>query len=314
MVKPYRTGRIAVGGGHTLYFEEFGNKHGIPVVVLHGGPGGGLQREVADLFDRKKWHIIMFDQRGCGKSTPFVSEDGGLRNNTTWDLVEDIERLRRHLEIPAWIVFGGSWGSTLGLAYAGRHPSSVCGMILRGICLMEPWETRWMYSEEGGAAQLFPQQWDTFVKPIKGARNTLKAYGRKLQSQNRTTRRKAANAWWGWEHHLSHVRPSEFTDNMSPKQAEAIAALENHYFRHQVWLRPGQLLRVARNCLRKLPIIIVQGALDMVCPAASALSLHKAIPASKLIMVPNAGHATTEPGITKALRSATDEMFVKVTV
>lgn len=313
MVKPYRTGRIAVGGGHTLYFEEFGNKHGVPVVVLHGGPGGGLQREVAEFFDRKKWHIVMFDQRGCGKSTPFATADGGLRNNTTWDLVEDIERLRRHLGIPAWVVFGGSWGSTLGLAYAGRHTGVVQGLILRGICLMEPWETRWMYSEEGGAAQLFPQQWSAFTKPIKGARNTLKAYGKSLRSRHRTTRRKAANAWWGWEHHLSHVRPSEFTDTMSPKQAEAIAALENHYFRHQAWLRPGQLLRVARNCLPKIPMILVQGSLDMVCPAASAAALHAAIPSSKLIMVPNAGHATTEPGMARALHSATDQMFKKVT-
>jgi proline iminopeptidase len=306
---PYRRGYISVGGGHTLYFEEHGNKHGTPVVVLHGGPGGGLQRSDVRFFDRRRWRIVMFDQRGCGKSKPFATEDGGLRNNTTWDLVEDIERLRRHLEIPHWTVFGGSWGSTLGLAYAIRHTESVVGMILRGICLMELWETQWMYSENGGAAQLFPQQWESFTKPIQGARNTMRAYRRKLRSRNRQTRRRAASAWWKWEHHLSHVRPSAYPDTTTPRQGEAIAALENHYFRHNAWLRPGQLLRGAHNRLRKMPMILVQGELDMVCPARSAGELHQKVPTSRLVIVRGAGHATSEPGMTRALREATDAML-----
>lgn len=285
---------LDVGDGHRLYYEVHGPATGRPVVVLHGGPGGGLQKAVLKSFG-PKWRVILFDQRGCGRSTPRLS----LQHNTTWDLVADIERLRLHLGIESWTVFGGSWGSTLAMAYASKHMDRIDAMVLRGVFLAEPWENRWM-SEPGGAARVFPQEWRTYSRGRHGRRLT-EYYGRLLR--NRRTRRAAAKVWTAWEAALSHLRP---TPDLSPqKNKEEMALMENHYFRHNCWIRPGQLLAVARRIPASIPVYIVQGRYDMVCPAASAFALASAIPHARLRMT-IAGHSASEPETAAALRVATD--------
>jgi proline iminopeptidase len=283
---------LPVSDGHIIYYEEHGNPSGRPVVVLHGGPGGGLQQSVLKFFDLGKWHVILFDQRGCGKSTPYLS----LHANTTWHLVADIERLRKAVGVSAWTVFGGSWGSTLALAYASRHPKAVSSLVLRGIFLGEPWETAWLY-EEGGASRLRPAEWGRFVAGCNSRRLTA-CYRKRLA--DRRTRKTAARAWWRWEHVLSSVKPQ--TDRTPQKAVTALSVLENHYFNHNCWLRPGELLRAAKRICA--PTTIVQGELDLVCPPAAAYALHKAMPHSQLIMVPGAGHSAGEPGISAALSAA----------
>lgn len=289
---------LDVGDGHRMYYEEHGAPKGKPAVVLHGGPGGGLQRSVLRCFDLTKWRVVLYDQRGCGRSTPFLE----TRNNTTWHLVADIERLRTHLDIESWTVFGGSWGSTLALAYTMRHPASVSSLILRGIYLAEPWETRWLY-EEGGASRVRPREWSRFVKGTrsKGTRRLLHRYERLLR--NRKTRRAAATAWTAWEHSLSFVKPP--TDRTSQKAKESLAVLEAHYFKHNCWLRPGELLAAASRI--EIPVSIVQGQLDLVCPAASAFALATAIPGSCFHLIEGAGHSASEPAIQQALRSVVEQ-------
>lgn len=281
---------LDVGDGHQIYYEKHGN--GKPIVVLHGGPGGGLQRSVLRLFDLARWQVILFDQRGCGRSTPFLS----LHRNTTWDLVADIERLRKHLEIDTWSVFGGSWGTTLALAYASRHPAVIKSMVLRGVCLLDEWETRWLY-EEGGASRLFPEEWATFAAGSKSkSRNKTRAYHRLLS--NRKTRKAAAAAWWGWESAISQLIPTR--DRTPDRDASAIAVIENHYFSHNAWLKPGQLLKAARRMT--MPVHIVQGRYDLVCPPAAAVALARALPNAQITMVTDAGHSVAEKGISAALR------------
>jgi proline iminopeptidase len=291
---------LPVGDKHTLYYEEHGNPAGRPVVVLHGGPGGGLQRSVLRFFDLRKWRVVLYDQRGCGRSKPRLS----LHANTTPHLVSDIERLREHLGIKSWTVFGGSWGSTLALAYAIKHRGVVDGLILRGIFLAEPWETAWMYAE-GGASQLLPREWKRFAagcpSAAKGKRNLTACYRRRLA--NRRTRRAAARAWWDWEAALSAVE-HPVADRTPPKAVEELAVLENHYFSHGCWLKPGELLRGAAAALRDMPTTIVQGELDLVCPPAAAAALAAAMPHARLVLVPGAGHAASEPSIAKALTEA----------
>jgi len=278
-------GRLDVGDGHLMYYEVHG--HGKPVVVLHGGPGGGLQRAVLSYFG-PEWCVILYDQRGCGRSTPSLS----LRHNTTWHLVADLERLRTHLGLTSWTVFGGSWGTTLALAYASKH-ACVDAMILRGVYLAEPWETRWVYSKEG-AARLFPEAWRTYSHDRSGRRLTA-YYGRLLN--NRRTRKAAAAAWWKWEATLSYLTP--IPDRTPDSKKETLAVLEHHYFSHNCWLRPGQLLRAARRF--RFPVHIVQGRYDFVCPAASAVALADVIPHAKLTIT-EAGHAASESA--DALRAA----------
>lgn len=290
---------LPVGEGHTIYYEEHGNPAGRPVVVLHGGPGSGLQRSVLSFFDLDWWRVILYDQRGCGRSTPRAPS--GLHTNTSWHLVRDLEKLRTAVGVTGpWTVFGGSWGSTLALAYASKHPKSIAQLILRGIFLGEPWETAWLY-EEGGASQIYPREWEKFREGAskKTAKNLTRAYHRRLA--NRKTRRAAARAWWDWEHKLSFIqRPQK--DRTPIAAVEDLAILENHYFTHNCWLRSGQLLRAAQRI--RVPTTIVQGELDLVCPAASAVALHGAMPHSRLVLVPGAGHAASEPSIARALREA----------
>ena len=300
-------GHLDVGDNHKLWYECHGSPAGKPIVMLHGGPGGGLVRRALKLFDLRRWHVILYDQRGCGRSTPNVQTDltAALAHNTTWDLVADLERLRTHLGIDTWTVFGGSWGTTLALAYAETHPAVVNALVLRGVCLLSAWETRWLY-EEGGASQTAPEAWAEFVRPLPGgrsvrgqARKTMKTYYRLLKSRRTATRRAAAKAWWGWESAISFLEPRP--DTTSPDEAAAISALETHYFIHDAWLRPGQLLRNAPR-IAHIPLTIVHGRYDRVCPVRAAWELKQALPHAKLYITPDAGHAMSEPGNFARLR------------
>jgi proline iminopeptidase len=302
---------LDVTGGHRIYYEVHGPADGRPAVLLHGGPGGGFRRGSLKAFDLTKWRVVAFDQRGCGRSTPRLR----LTHNTTWDLVADIEALRHHVFKVAgpWTVFGGSWGSTLALAYWSRHPEAVAAMVLRGICLMSAWEQEWLYSENG-AARIAPEAWTDFARGGRlshrtTASRTIRRYRTLFRSRNRATRRRAVSAWYQWEDRLSRLRPVVIKS--TPAEREELSVLEAHYFHHDAWLRPGELLAAARRIPPSVPVTIVQGRYDLVCPAASAVELHGAIPHSKLHIVADAGHASTEPGIAAGLKAATDELLTK---
>jgi proline iminopeptidase len=289
---------LDVGDGHRLYYKQFGNPKGKPVVVLHGGPGGGLQRGALKAFNLKKWCVTMFDQRGCGKSTPFLS----LHKNTTWDLVDDIEKLRIACNVTQWTVFGGSWGSTLALAYASKHIDRISALVLRGIYLGDKTENDWLYGPDG-AARLYPDEWAAFSAESKVKGSLIKTYKRLLS--DRRTRKAAARRWWGWEAAISSLRP--MADKAKPSEVESLAVIENYYFSHNCWLRPGQLLAAARRIPKSIPVIIVQGRYDLVCPPVSAVALSKAVAHSKLKLTIS-GHAGADPENAKAVRSATDSL------
>jgi len=280
---------LDLGEGYSMYYEEHGVPTGKPVVILHGGPGGGLTRVTKKLFNQKHWRIIMFDQRGCGKSLPRGLDS--LAHNTTWDLVEDIEKLRKHLGIEKWVVYGGSWGTTLGIAYAETHPTSVSGLILRGIFLGQTWEHEWMY--EGGMATIWPDVWEKFVAGAKLKGKTLKRgsliqkYSKLLHSKHRHTRRAAAKAWWTTESDISFLIPKP--DTTPDKVVEELAILENHYFLHNAWLKPTQLLDNAHT-LKNIPIRIVQGRYDTVCPMRAAWEFSQKVPHAKMTIIPDVGH------------------------
>jgi proline iminopeptidase len=298
-IEPYREGRLKVSGLHTIHYEECGNPRGRPLVFLHGGPGGGIDPIYRRYFDPKVWRIVLPDQRGCGQSRPFAE----LRENTTWDLVADIERLREHLGIQRWVVFGGSWGSTLSLAYAQTHPRRVKALVLRGIFLLRRSELLWFYQE--GASHIFPDAWEGFLAPIppRERGDLMKAYYKRLTSSNRAVRKRAAKAWSVWEGTTSKLRtdPALVKRFGGGRFADAFARIEAHYFVNRGFFRTDdQLLRNARR-LRRIPAVIVQGRYDVVCPATSAWALHRAWPEAKLIVVPDAGHSMTEPGIRSAL-------------
>jgi len=304
---------LDVGDGHTMYYETHGNPEGIPIVALHGGPGGGMHKWLLDLFDLKKWFVVLYDQRGCGKSIPRLE----LKANTTWKLVGDIEKLRKVLQIDKWAILGGSWGTTLAFAYASKHMDKITGFILRGICLVDDKELDWMYGSEG-AAQVYPKEWKKFVT-VGGPgaasgrrRNITLAFSKKLA--NRRTRRRAAAAWWGWESKLSklHARAGASPGTESHKKfMEEISVLENYYFLHGAWLKPGQLLAAAKKIPASVPVFLIQGRYDLVCPARSAFSVAAAIPHSKLI-VSEAGHSTFENK--KGIVDAIGELYNKLKV
>lgn len=303
-LEPYRTGRLQVSPVHDLYFEESGNPKGKPVVFLHGGPGGGTEPKHRRYFDPSAYRIVLFDQRGCGRSTPFAS----LEDNTTWDLVSDIEKLREHLGIEQWQVFGGSWGSTLALAYAETHPSRVSELVLRGIFLLRPEEIRWFYQD--GAEWIFPDAWEAFRDHIPAAErgDMLRAYYKRLTSADMAEQRAAAKVWSVWEGRTSCLVPNAelIARTAGDEFALAFARIESHYFVHDGWLLGEKALLANVDKIRKIPGVIVQGRYDVVCPAKSAWELHKAWPESDLRMVPDAGHAASEPGIVHELVSATD--------
>jgi len=307
--KPLQQGMLKVAKLHTIHYEEFGNPRGKPICFLHGGPGGGIDPVYHRYFDPKKWRIVLHDQRGCGKSTPFSE----LRENTTWDLVADVERLRAHLGIERWVVFGGSWGSTLSLAYAETHPERVKALVLRGIFLLRKSELLWFYQE--GASQLFPDMWEEFLRPIppRERRDMMAAYYKRLTSADKRVRLGAARAWSIWEGSTSKLffDPELVKKFAGGKFADAFARIEAHYFVNDGFLkRDDQLLRDVKR-IRRIPGVIVQGRYDVVCPMRSAWDLHRAWPEAKLVVVPDSGHSMSEPGIRSALIEET-ERFVRL--
>jgi proline iminopeptidase len=306
-VEPYNLFYFPVSDGHTLYVEEAGCPTGQPVVFLHGGPGGGFSETHRRLFDPQHYRIILLDQRGAGKSTPHAS----LIANTTWHLVADLEALRQHLQVDQWVVFGGSWGSTLALAYAQKHPESVKALVLRGIFLCRPAEIAWFY-QEGGTSWIFPQYWHQYesVIPEEERHNMLQAYYKRLTSPDESVRLNAAKAWSKWEGATCKLLPlsSVISEFEADHHALAMARIECHYFMHDCWLAPDQLLQDAGR-IQQIPTWIVHGQYDVICPAKNAWELSRALPAAKFTLVPDAGHAYDEPGILDALISATQDIL-----
>ena len=305
-IEPFDTGTLPVSDIHTLYYERCGNPKGRPAVFLHGGPGGGLEPEYRRYFDPEAYHVVLFDQRGAGRSTPHAE----LRENTTWDLVADMERLRERLGITSWVVLGGSWGSTLGLAYAETHPDRVDALILRGVFLGREHEIRWLYQE--GASALFPDAWEGYLEPIPEVErdDLLAAYHRRLTGGSEAARLQAARAWSVWEASISKLRPDpDLVDHLSePHQALALARLECHYLFNRCFLSADSQLLDGVEAIAGIPGAIVNGRYDVVCPAGNAWALHRAWPAAQLELVPDAGHSGLEPGIVAALVAATDRL------
>lgn len=307
-IEPLETGMLDVGDGQHIYWEVSGNREGRPVVFLHGGPGAGTTPEHRRLFDPERYRIVLFDQRGCGLSIPHASEpDADLSANTTWHLVADMERLRNHLGIDRWQVFGGSWGSALALAYAQTHPERVTELVLRGIFTLRRQELDWFY--EGGAAAVYPDLWEEFLAPVPALERAhlIEAYGRLLKDPDPEVHQPAAIAWSRWESSTITLLPqadtiARFT---APEYATAFARIENHYFRHGGWWEEGQLIRDAPR-LAGIPAVIVQGRYDMCTPTMTAWDLHTAWPEAEFHLIPDAGHAFDEPGILDALIRATD--------
>lgn len=303
-IEPYDTGTLAVDGRHTLYYEQSGNPKGKPVVLLHGGPGGGSAPKMRRLHDPDAYRIIVFDQRGAGRSTPHAD----LVDNTTWHLVADIEALREHLGVERWQVFGGSWGSTLSLAYAQAHPGRVSELVLRGIFMLRRWELEWFYQK--GASRLFPDAWERYLEPIPEVErhDLISAYHRRLTSNDEATRLRAARAWSVWEAATSflHQDPGFMDSHEDPQFALAFARIECHYFVNGGFFEvEDQLLRDAHR-LKDIPGTIVHGRYDVVCPLANAWDLHKAWPGATLRICPGSGHSAFEPEIASALVEATD--------
>ena len=305
-IKPYRTGYLRVSEVHEIYFEECGSPDGKPAVFLHGGPGGGTDSKMRRFFDPKRYRIVLFDQRGCGKSRPHAS----LTDNTTWRLVEDIERLREHLGIERWLVFGGSWGSTLTLAYAERHPERVTELVLRGIFMLRRWELEWFYQDPGGCGALYPDLWEHYVAPIPQAErgDMIRAYYARLTSEDTEVRTRAAKAWSVWEGATSYLRtaPERIAQFAEDRYAEAFARIECHYFINRGFFGTESQLLDNVERIRHIPAVIVQGRYDVVCPMRSAWDLHRAWPEAELRIVADAGHSAFERGNLHELVTATD--------
>lgn len=305
-IEPYDSGHLQVSPVHQLYYEQCGNPEGKPVIFLHGGPGAGLDLVHRRFFDPQAYRIILFEQRGAGRSTPHASLD----DNTTWHLVEDIERVREHFGVEHWLVFGGSWGSTLALAYAETHPERVRGLVLRGIFLGRKREARWFYEEGHGASAIFPEMWEEYVRIIPESErgDMIAAYYRRLTSDDASVRVEAAQAWSLWEACALKLIPDqkvidEFTE---PEMAIAVARIECHYFINNCFFETDNYLIENVDRIRHIPSVIVHGRYDIVCPFTSAWDLHRAWPEASLEIIPDAGHAATEPGIADALVRATD--------
>jgi proline iminopeptidase len=303
-IEPFDSGFLPVSPLHTLYYEQCGNPNGKPVVFLHGGPGGGTNAKCRRFFDPAVYRIVLFDQRGCGKSTPHAE----LTDNTTWDLVADIERVREHLGVDRWQVFGGSWGSTLALAYAQTHPDKVSELVLRGIFMLRRWELEWFYQK--GCDALYPDAWETYLNAIPEVErgDLMSAYHRRLTSPDAKTRTDAARAWSVWEGATSFLwqDKSHIESSAEDEFALAFARIECHYFVNGGFFEhDDQLLRNIER-IRNIPAVIVQGRYDVVCPLRSAWDLHRAWPEADLHIVQDAGHSAFEPGIVHELVEATD--------
>lgn len=303
-IEPFDVQFLKVSELHTLYVEQSGNPEGKPVVFLHGGPGGGTLPQYRQYFDPSRWRIVMFDQRGCGKSTPFAE----LQDNSTWDLVADIELIREHLGISRWAVFGGSWGSTLALAYATSYPNVCSELFLRGIFLLRKKEIDWFYQE--GCSKLFPDLWESYVRPIpeNERHDFVSAYYRRLTSDNPAVRAEAAKAWSVWEGSTSKLSydaaaAARFGDD---EFADAFARIECHYFMNKGFFTDDNYLLTQVHKIRHIPTVIVHGRYDVVCPVENAWELHKAFPESELHIITDAGHSLSETGITQKLIEYTD--------
>lgn len=304
-IEPFNKGMLKVSDLHTLYWEESGNPQGNPVVFLHGGPGGGVNPEQRCFFDPKVYRIILFDQRGSGQSLPCAE----LKENTTWNLVKDIETIREMLKIDKWVVFGGSWGSTLALTYAISHPNRVKALILRGIFLCRPSEIQWFYQE--GASQIFPDVWDSYLAPIPESErgDLVKAYYKRLTSEDSAVRLEAAKAWSKWEAATSRliVDPTSIEEFDEPEYALSFARIECHYFINNAFFETNNWILENIEKIRHIPGVIVQGRYDVVCPARSAWDLHKAWPEAEFYFTADAGHAAAEPGTRSKLIEAADK-------
>ncbi len=303
-IEPYWTGSLAVSDLHTIHVECSGNPDGTPVVFVHGGPGGGTNADQRRFFDPAAYRIVLFDQRGCGRSSPHAS----LEENTTWDLVADMERIREHLSIERWVVFGGSWGSTLALAYAEAHPAPTAAMVLRGIFLLRPHELGWFY--QSGASYLFPDAWEDYLAPIPAAERSdlMGAYHRRLTGTDPAVRTAAGLAWSRWEATTSKllVDPALIETYSDAATADAFARIECHYFVNGGFFsHPDQLLDGVER-IRHIPAAIVQGRYDLCCPMTTAWDLHRRWPEATFEVVADAGHAATEPGTVDRLVAATD--------
>ncbi|MBD2100800.1 prolyl aminopeptidase [Leptolyngbya sp. FACHB-261] len=303
-IEPYHSGELKVSELHTLYFEQCGNPLGKPIVFLHGGPGGGSDPFHRRYFDPELWRLVIFDQRGCGKSTPHAE----LRENTTWNLVADIEKLREQLGIDQWVVFGGSWGSTLALAYSQTHPERCKGLILRGIFMLRQKELLWFYQE--GASYLFPDAWESYLQPIpvNERHDLIAAYYQRLTSSDPQIQLEAARAWSAWEASTSKLLqdPGLLNKFGQSQFADAFARIECHYFVNKGFFEREEQLIENVDRIRQIPAVIVQGRYDIVCPMISAWELHRAWPEAELKVIADAGHSMTEPGIRDALIEATD--------
>jgi len=303
-IQPYVSHTVVVEPPHKLHVEECGNPHGIPVLFVHGGPGAGCEDYHRRFFDPERYRIILFDQRGSGRSAPHAELEG----NTTQALVADMEQIREHLGVDKWLLFGGSWGSTLSLVYAESHPSRVFGLVLRGIFLCRPQEIRWFYQQ--GASRLFPEYWQDYLAPIPEEErdDMVSAYYRRLAGDNEMERMAAAKAWSLWEGRTSTLRPSEAVVEhfANPYTALSLARIECHYFMHDSFLQPDQILRDAGR-LAGIPGVIVHGRYDVVCPVENAWQLHQRWPDAELKVIPDAGHSASEPGTINALIQATDD-------
>lgn len=307
-IKPFAIHRLTVDELHILYIEECGNPQGLPVLFLHGGPGAGCEPLHRRFFDPTLYRIVLFDQRGCGQSVPHAE----LRNNTTWHLVADIEAIRHKLQIARWIIFGGSWGSTLALAYAETYPEQVLGLILRGIFLCRPCDIHWFYQE--GTNRLFPDAWEHYLEPIPENErdDLLSAYYRRLTGTDEVERLRVAKAWSAWEGTTLTLAsdPTVIEHFAEAHRALSMARIEAHYFVNNSFLEPNQLLRDAHR-LREIAGVIVHGRYDVICPCDGAWALHRAWPEAELRLIPDAGHAATEPGTVTALLAASHTMVAR---
>jgi len=309
-IEPFCTGRLRVSDLHEIYYERCGNPNGVPVVFLHGGPGGGCPPFYRQYFDPDRWCVTLFDQRGCGRSTPHAE----LRENTTWDLVRDIEQLRETLEVDRWAVFGGSWGSTLSLTYAETHPDRCLALMLRGIFMLRRQELEWFY--QAGASRIFPDAWEDYLAPIPEADrgDLMAAYHARLTSDDPTVRLEAARAWAIWEGATSKLIPDPNAKHNFGRDrfAEAFARIECHYFTNGGFFDRDDWILANADKLRDIPGTIVQGRYDVVCPMQSAWDLHRVWPEADLIVVPDSGHSASEPGIRSALVELTDRFAVEL--
>jgi len=307
LIKAYASHSLKVESPHVLYIEESGNPDGVPVLFVHGGPGSGTEASQRCFFNPEKYRIILFDQRGSGRSGPHAE----LENNNTQALVSDMEEIREMLKIDRWVLFGGSWGSTLSLVYAQTYPEQVLGLILRGIFLCRPKEIQWFYQE--GASRLFPEYWEDFLKPIPSNErdDLVAAYYRRLTGKNEISRMAAAKAWSLWEGRTATLmgRQEVIKHFENTYTALSMARIECHYFINNSFLEPNQILKNA-NHLKDIPGVIVHGRYDVVCPVENAWELHKAWPEAELKIIEDAGHAASEKGIASALVQATDNMLL----